>query len=55
MNASIEAKNEWETDRQDLQSGQQSAWVYNCDEPDDSELGYVGVSLTAAAGLRRTW
>ena len=46
---------EWETDRKDLKSGQPLAWVYNYDEPDWPELGYIGVSLTMAAGLRRTW
>ena len=46
---------EWETDRKDLKSGQPLAWVYNYDEPDWPELGYIGVSLTTAAGLRRTW
>ena len=47
--------NEWETDRKDLKSGQPLAWVYDHDEPDWPELGYIGVSLTTAAGLRRTW
>jgi hypothetical protein len=46
---------EWETDRKELKSGQPLAWVYNYDEPDWPELGYIGVSLTTAAGLRRTW
>ena len=46
---------EWETDRKDLKSGQPLAWVYNYDEPDWPEFGYIGVSLTTAAGLRRTW
>ena len=45
----------FEQDRKDLKSGQPLAWVYNYDEPDWPELGYIGVSLTTAAGLRRAW
>lgn len=47
--------NEWEMDRADLKAGQQFAYVLNHDMPDDSEFGSVGVALTAAAGLKRTW
>lgn len=46
---------EWEMDRADLKAGQQFAYVLNHDMPDDSEFGSVGVALTAAAGLKRTW
>lgn len=46
---------EWKRDRRDLKQGQQLAWVYNHDAPDCSEFGSIGVALTMAAGLRRTW
>lgn len=46
---------EWEMDREDLEVGQQLAYVYSHAMPDDSEFGSVGVALTAAAGLKRTW
>ena len=46
---------EWEQDREDIKEGQQLAYVYNRDMPDCSELGCVGLALTPAAGLRRTW
>lgn len=46
---------EWERDRADIKDGQQLAYVYNRDMPDCSEFGSIGVALTPAAGLRRTW
>lgn len=46
---------EWGMDRNDLQDGQQVAYVYNHDAPDCSEIGAIGIELTAASGLRRTW
>lgn len=46
---------EWEQDRNDLKNGETLAYVYNHDAPDCSELGYIGVQLTPAAGLARTW
>ncbi len=46
---------EWDMDREDIKEGQQIAYVYNHDMPDCSELGAIGVELTLAAGLRRTW
>lgn len=46
---------EWEMDRDDLQGGQQVSYVYNHDAPDCSEFGSIGIELTEAAGLRRTW
>lgn len=46
---------EWEMDREDLKAGQQLAYVFNRDMPDCSEFGSVGVALTPAAGLKRTW
>lgn len=46
---------EWEMDREDIEHGQQLAYVLNHDAPDCSEFGSIGVELTPAAGLRRTW
>lgn len=46
---------EWEMDRADLAAGQQLAYVLNRDAPHCSEFGSIGVALTPAAGLRRTW
>ena len=46
---------EWEDDRADLKTGTTDAYVYNCDEPLFSEFGYIGIRLTPAAGLERTW
>lgn len=46
---------EWELDRTDIKDGQQRVYVFNKDMPDCSEFGSIGVDLTGAAGLRRTW
>lgn len=46
---------EWEQDRDDIKNGQQLVYVYNKNMPDCSEFGPIGVALTEAAGLRRTW
>lgn len=46
---------EWARDRADLEQGQTLAYVYNYDEPSFSTFGPVGIELTPAAGLRRTW
>lgn len=46
---------EWEEDRADIKAGQQLAYVFNNEMPDCSEFGTIGVALTGAAGLRRTW
>ena len=46
---------EWEQDRADIKAGQQLVYVFNRDMPDCSESGSIGVALTPAAGLRRTW
>lgn len=46
---------EWETDRQDLDSSSALVCVYNRDMPECSEFGSIGFVLTPAAGLRRTW
>lgn len=46
---------EWEMDRQDIGEGSQLVYIVNKDAPDCSEFGSIGIALTAAAGLRRTW
>ena len=46
---------EWEDDRAGLKEGETVAYVYNCDDPELSEFGYIGIRLTPAAGLERTW
>ena len=46
---------EWEQDRNDIKDGQQLVYVYNKDAPDCSEFGSIGIAITNAAGLRRTW
>lgn len=46
---------EWEQDRADIKDGQQLVYVCNKDMPDCSEFGSIGVAITGAAGLRRTW
>ena len=46
---------EWEMDRADIEDGRQLVYVFNHDMPDCSEFGSIGVALTGAAGLRRTW
>lgn len=46
---------EWEQDRADLKEHMALAYVYNHDAPDCSEFGSIGIKLTVAAGLQRTW
>lgn len=46
---------EWDAEREDLKNGETIAYVFNHDMPDCSELGYIGIEGTVAAGLRRTW
>lgn len=46
---------EWEQDREDLKENTALAYVYNHDAPDCSEFGSIGIKLTVAAGLQRTW
>lgn len=46
---------EWEMDRESIGEWSQLAYVYNKDMPDCSEFGSIGLALTPAAGLRRTW
>lgn len=45
----------WGEDRDKLKGGEAFAYVYNCDDPELSEFGYIGIRLTPAAGLERTW
>ena len=46
---------EWEDDHQALKNDEAIAYVYNHDAPDCSEIGFIGIELTLATGLRRTW
>lgn len=46
---------EWEYDRDDIKLKQQVCYVVNRNMPDCSEFGSIGIELTQAAGLRRTW
>ena len=48
-------KEEWEMDNEDIKQGQQFVYVYDHDMPDCSEFGTIGIALTPAAGLKRTW
>lgn len=48
-------REEWESDRVGCETGEVLAYCYNHDMPDCSEMGYIGIELTPAAGLRRTW
>lgn len=46
---------DWPNDHRDIREGEQIVHVYNADAPWCSEMGYIGIELTPAAGLRRTW
>ncbi len=46
---------EWPDDHRLLKEGEVTAYVYNRDLPFCSDMGSIGVRLTEAAGLRRTW
>lgn len=46
---------EWERDREELQNGSAFAYVCNLDDETCSEFGSIGVKISAAAGLLRTW
>lgn len=51
-------RDEWEEDNEAIVTSGTSemmAYVFNHDMPDCSEMGYIGVNRTLAAGLRRTW
>lgn len=46
---------EWPDDRRFLREGEATAYVYNHDAPDCSEVGSIGIMQTVAAGLCQTW
>lgn len=46
---------EWEMDREAIENGQQLVYVLNHNMPDCTEFGFIGIEMTSAAGLRRTW
>ena len=46
---------EWEMDNADILENQQLCYVNNLTDPMLSELGTIGIEITPAAGLRRTW
>lgn len=46
---------EWEMDNSDILENQQLCYVNNLTDPMFSELGTIGIEITPAAGLRRTW
>ncbi len=49
---------EWEQDRQDIKNMEVMAYVYNRDDPELSEFGYIGVKKAlnfGLIGLNRVW
>lgn len=48
-------KDEWQRDRDMLNSNEAFAYVINRDMPDCSEFGSIGIRRTIAGGLARTW
>lgn len=46
---------EWEQEVEYTKRGSAFVYVYNHDEPAFSEFGSVGIKLTPAGGLARTW
>lgn len=48
-------KEDWPFERKLLQEKQPIAYVYNNDMPDCSESGSIGIEITEAEGLIRTW
>ena len=46
---------DWADERQALKNCEATAYVYNHDAPYCSEVGIIGIELTAAAGLSRNW
>lgn len=46
---------DWDLERDSLANNETVAYVYNHDDPEMSEMGYIGIMLTPAAGLARTW
>lgn len=47
--------NEWEMDHYCIKRGAQLCYVVNKDIPIFSEPGMIGIALTPASGLTRTW
>jgi hypothetical protein len=48
-------KDEWEADRELIKEGQTIAYVINRNDEFCSEIGSIGIRLTPARGLVRTW
>ena len=48
-------KDEWEIDRQLLETGEPLVYVVNRSDPYCSEFGTIGIKTTWAKGLIRTW
>lgn len=48
-------KDEWEIDRQLLETGEPLVYVVNRSDPYCSEFGTIGIKTTPAKGLIRTW
>lgn len=46
---------EWNLERADLPALDTLAYVYNCDAPELSEIGRIGIRLNQAGSLDRTW
>ena len=46
---------EWEYDRRAFKNGEAVAYVYNHNTPYYSDMGSIGIKLTAIASLRRIW
>lgn len=47
-------KDDWDSDREDLEEGYAFSYTVNYDAPDCSEFGTIGIKLGVAAGLVRT-
>lgn len=48
-------KEDWPLEREAIKNGEVFAYCYNLTNPEFSESGMIGVRLTVAAGLERTW
>lgn len=46
---------EWESEDEELAEGSACAWVRNCDVPEFSEMGYIGLGKDADGLITRTW
>lgn len=49
-----DCKDDWDSDREDLEEGYAFSYTVNYDAPDCSEFGTIGIKLSVAAGLVRT-